>query len=221
MNKDYHVINFVDVILLKTFTVVMPLICALTEANACERGILSRPPLAASLAALGPAGHWHQGGSASRPGVALQRKVVRRHMQGLDLDAAGGVAAPGTWLSRDEEIRRQHAWAEQTDTRLAGVAEQMTIARDNVAQTAGEHLHAVMATPPARRHMCQLVCSSCKTTGSGNSAVKAGKFLKKLHNRIASRVEGDATSSASSYTERAQIGEVHVRWFAWESQYKC
>lgn len=63
-------------------------------------------------------------------------------MQGLDLDAAGGVAAPGTWLSRDEEVRRQRAWAEQTDTRLAGVAEQMTIARDNVAHTAGEHLHA-------------------------------------------------------------------------------
>ena len=62
-------------------------------------------------------------------------------MQGLDLDAAGGVAAPGTWLSRDEEVRRQRAWAEQTDTRLAGVAEQMTIARDNVAHTAGEHLH--------------------------------------------------------------------------------
>jgi hypothetical protein len=58
-------------------------------------------------------------------------------MQGLDLDAAGGVAVPGTRLSREEEIRRQRAWAEQTDTRLAGVAEQMTIARDNVAHTAG------------------------------------------------------------------------------------
>jgi hypothetical protein len=77
-------------------------------------------------------------------------------MQGLDLDAAGGVAAPGTWLSRDEEVRRQHAWAEQTDTRLAGVAEQMTIARDNVAHTAGEHLHAHenWGTPLAtRRHV--------------------------------------------------------------------
>lgn len=58
--------------------------------------------------------------------------------QGLDLDAAGGVASPGAWLSRDEEVRRQRAWAEQTDTRLAGVAEQMTIARDNVGHAAGD-----------------------------------------------------------------------------------
>lgn len=57
--------------------------------------------------------------------------------QGLDMNAAGGVAVPGAWLARDEEVRRQRAWAEQTDTRLAGVAEQMTIARDNVAHTAG------------------------------------------------------------------------------------
>lgn len=33
MNKEYTAINFADVILLKTFTIVMPLLCALTEAN--------------------------------------------------------------------------------------------------------------------------------------------------------------------------------------------
>ena len=82
-------------------------------------------------------------------------------MQGLDLDAAGGVAAPGTWLSRDEEVRRQRAWAEQTDTRLAGVAEQMTIARDNVAHTAGEQLcNSAGAQRLQGAVMHQLVCSS-------------------------------------------------------------
>lgn len=43
------------------------------------------------------------------------------------------------------------------------------------------------------------------------AAAKAGKFLKKLHNRIALHVEGEpASSSASSFqhAERPQLGEV-------------
>ncbi len=68
------------------------------------------------------------------------------------MNAAGGVAVPGAWLSRDEEVRRQRAWAEQTDTRLAGVAEQMTIARDNVAHTAGVPLTQQCMHAPCGQH---------------------------------------------------------------------
>jgi hypothetical protein len=46
---------------------------------------------------------------------------------------------------------------------------------------------------------------------SCDAAVKAGKFLKRLHNRIASRVEGEPASSASSFAERPHMGEVLVR----------
>ena len=45
---------------------------------------------------------------------------------------------PSAWLERDAELHRQRAWAQQTDTRLAGVAEHMTIAGEGVARTAGE-----------------------------------------------------------------------------------
>jgi rRNA maturation endonuclease Nob1 len=86
-------------------------------------------------------------------------------MQGLKLDAAGGVDAPGTWLSREEEIRRQRVWAEQTDTRIAGVAEQMTIARDNVAHTAGSkqcrwHLRRIACMMSIS---CNKVLKSCRS----------------------------------------------------------
>lgn len=190
--------------------------------------------------------HWQC--AASRQQVACQLTlavhmlkvcIFAASQQGLDLDAAGGVAAPGTWLSRDEEVRRQRQWAEQTDTRLAGVAEQMTIARDNVAHTAGARFvhicspvlrkqasgrckqqgcerQAAMSKclshcnkkPTAQLWRCSCLLSSLSCSFS---TVKAGKFLKKLHNRITARVEGEpAASSASSFqhAERPQLGEV-------------
>lgn len=74
---------------------------------------------------------------------------MRWRAQGLKTDAVGGLAVPGAWLGRDDEILRQRQWAQQNDTRLASFAEQLNITGDNVAKTAGVRHHGPHFTLPA------------------------------------------------------------------------
>ena len=82
-------------------------------------------------------------------------------MQGLKTNAVGGLAVPGAWLGRDDEILRQRQWAQQNDTRLAGFAEQLNITGDTVAKTAGALSRDPHVMLPAHA-ACRLVGSTLR-----------------------------------------------------------
>lgn len=63
--------------------------------------------------------------------------------KGLDVNAVGGLAVTGAWLDRSAEIYRQIIWAQQSDSRRGGLAEQLNMTSDTVAKNASKAVKAI------------------------------------------------------------------------------
>lgn len=59
------------------------------------------------------------------------------------MNAVGGLAVTGAWLDRSAEIYRQIIWAQQSDSRRGGLAEQLNMTSDTVAKNASKAVKAI------------------------------------------------------------------------------